>query len=126
MQLFVEVGSCFLENPGRVDQCGPDTEVRRDVPQQVGEVVGGVLEGLCDLAHLAERQRVTGLEQHPAGLRELHRALDVEQTQADAVGEPERARIEAGRAGEGESRETAVRSRRSSASCCQVALGPSR
>lgn len=103
MKPFIERGARFLQHPRRVDQCGADAEVRRDVAEQVGQVIGGVLERLGDLAYLAQRERVTSLDQHPAGLRELNRPLDVEQAEADPVRQAERPRIEGAGTGEGQS-----------------------
>ncbi|MBN6190780.1 hypothetical protein JQN58_28370 [Aneurinibacillus sp. BA2021] len=98
----------FAQNPRAVDERDAEAEIRREVPEQVAEVVRRVLERLRDLAHAGEREGVTRLDQHPAGPGELHRPLDVEQGEPEPGREPDGAAVDVGRAGQRESGEAAV------------------
>ena len=55
--------------------------------QQVGEVVGRVLDGLRDAAHVAERQGVPRLQQLPARAGQRDRVVGREQVDAQPGGE---------------------------------------
>ncbi len=108
MQVGTQMSSGLTQHSRGVDEGDAEPEVRREVSEQVAEVVGRVFEGLRDLAHPCEREGVSRLDEHPAGAGELDRPLDVEQSETDPVREAERPGIDTGGAGERESGEPAV------------------
>ena len=108
MHRRIEAAAGFEQHALGIDEGDAVAHARGQVAQQVGQALGGILDRLGDLSHVAQCERVARLEKVPAGLRERHGPVDVQQREPEACGERSGSRTESIGLRHGEGEESAV------------------